>query len=133
MSASMNAQLAREYIRALQDGATGETLSRFFAPDVVYEEFPNRLFPEGRRTVLPQMLESAEKGQQLLAEQRYEILNLISADETVVLEVQWIGTLRHAAAGLPAGAQMRDRFATFLEISKGKIVRQRNYDCFDPW
>ena len=25
------------------------------------------------------------------------------------------------------------RFAIFLDFRDGRIVRQRNYDCFDPW
>jgi hypothetical protein len=25
------------------------------------------------------------------------------------------------------------RFAIFLTFRDGKIVRQHNYDCFDPW
>jgi hypothetical protein len=25
------------------------------------------------------------------------------------------------------------RFAVFMDFRDGRIVRQRNYDCFDPW
>jgi ketosteroid isomerase-like protein len=32
-----------------------------------------------------------------------------------------------------AGGQMRARFAAFLQFRDGKIVAQRNYDCFKPW
>jgi len=28
---------------------------------------------------------------------------------------------------------MRARFAVFLDFRDGKITRQRNYDCFEPW
>jgi hypothetical protein len=28
---------------------------------------------------------------------------------------------------------MRGRFAVFMEFRDGRIVRQRNYDCFKPW
>ena len=34
---------------------------------------------------------------------------------------------------LPAGGEMRARFAVFLQFRDGKIVSQRNYDCFEPW
>ena len=33
----------------------------------------------------------------------------------------------------PAGSVMRARFAQFFEFRDGKIVAQRNYDCFYPW
>jgi ketosteroid isomerase-like protein len=29
--------------------------------------------------------------------------------------------------------EMRARFAAFIEFRDGRIVRQRNYDCFEPW
>ena len=51
----------------------------------------------------------------------------------VGLEVIWTGTRAVPVATLPAGAQMRARFAVFLEFRDGRIVAQRNYDCFDPW
>ena len=60
-------------------------------------------------------------------------LNAIESGETVVLEVLWTGTMAIAVAGLPAGGEMRARFAVFLEYRDGQIARQRNYDCFDPW
>jgi ketosteroid isomerase-like protein len=31
------------------------------------------------------------------------------------------------------GDVMRAHFATFIEFRDGKIVAQRNYDCFEPW
>jgi ketosteroid isomerase-like protein len=51
----------------------------------------------------------------------------------VALEVQWSGTLAIALGSLPAGGEMRARFAVFLEFRGDRIARQRNYDCFDPW
>jgi ketosteroid isomerase-like protein len=34
---------------------------------------------------------------------------------------------------LTPGAEMRAHFAVFLDFRDGKIVRQRNYDCFEPF
>ncbi len=51
----------------------------------------------------------------------------------VALEVLWTGTLAVALGTLPVGGQMRAHFAMFLEFRDGKIVAQRNYDCFEPW
>jgi hypothetical protein len=44
-----NLEIARSYLRALERGETGAALSKFFAPDVAFEEFPNRLTPLGKR------------------------------------------------------------------------------------
>src|SRR5687768_5107858 len=42
-------ETTRQYLAALEQMATGDALARFFRPDVVQEEFPNRLVPQGAR------------------------------------------------------------------------------------
>jgi ketosteroid isomerase-like protein len=123
----------KRYLQAIESGATGDALAAFFAADVVQEEFPNRLRPKGGRADLAAMLAAALRGRSLMASQRYEVLNAVCSGDQVALEIQWSGTLAVAAVGLPAGGQMSARCAVFLEFRDGKIVRQRNYDCFDPW
>ncbi len=130
---SQNLTAAREYLAALEQFATGPTLGRFFAPDAVIEEFPNKLFPEGRRSNLIAALQAAERGRTLLTKQTYEVRNAIASGDAVALEVTWTGTLNQPVGGLPAGAQMKDHFAVFFQFRQGKIVAQRNYDCFEPW
>jgi ketosteroid isomerase-like protein len=124
---------ARSYLRAIEQGATGDALARFFTNDVVCELFPNKLAPKGERSRLPEMLAAAAKGQQVLSSQRYEIQHEMESGNRVALEVIWTGTLAIPVAGLNAGDQMRAHFAMFLEFRDGKIASQRNYDCFDPW
>src|SRR5262245_32414657 len=125
-------ELARRYMDALARGATGDELAAFYAPEVVQEEFPNRLAPHGARRDLKAILAAAERGQQVMASQRYEILNAVAHGDRVALEFRWSGTLAVPAAGLPTGAEMRGRYAVFFEFRGGRIVAQRNYDCFDP-
>lgn len=55
------------------------------------------------------------------------------ASDFVALEVLWTGTLAVAFGTIPESGQMRAHFAMFLEFRDGKIVAQRNYDCFEPW
>jgi len=38
-----NVERARSYLRAIENRASEEELSSFFSPDVVVEQFPNRL------------------------------------------------------------------------------------------
>jgi hypothetical protein len=42
--------ITRDYFAALEGGATGEALAAFYAPEVIQEEFPNRLSPGGAST-----------------------------------------------------------------------------------
>ncbi|MCH2471184.1 MAG: nuclear transport factor 2 family protein [Gemmatimonadetes bacterium] len=64
---------------------------------------------------------------------RFELLNLVADDNTVVVEVEWSGTLGVSVGDLGSGTVMRARFAQFFEFQDGRIVAQRNYDCFYPW
>ena len=128
-----NTEIAREYLRAIERGATGDAMARFFDPDVVQEEFPNRLVPQGARRGLSDLLTGAERGQKVLSSQSYEVHSEMEIGDRVALEVTWVGSLKIPVQTLPAGASMRARFALFLEFRDGRIVAQRNYDCFDPW
>jgi ketosteroid isomerase-like protein len=125
--------LTRRYLAAIEAGATGAELAAFYTADVVQEEFPNRLVPQGARRDLPAILDGALRGQRVLRGQRYEIQQALVQDNHVALEVVWIGTLEVPIGSLPAGGEMRARFALFLEFRDGRIAAQRNYDCFDPF
>lgn len=126
-----NLETARRYLLAIEEQAGG-SLS-FFTEDVVQEEFPNRLVPNGARRGLQELKEAAERGRKVMTVQRYEILNMIASGDTVALEAQWTGTLAVPLGSLPVGGEMRARFAVFLQFRDGKIAAQRNYDCFEPW
>jgi ketosteroid isomerase-like protein len=123
----------RRYFQALEAGATGEALAAFYAPEVEQLEFPNRLVPHGARRDLAAILDAAARGQQVMTSQRYEILQVLAEGDRVAVEFLWSGTLSVPLGSLPAGAEMRGRFAVFMEFRDGRIVSQRNYDCFEPW
>ncbi len=128
-----NLEAARQYLNAIQRGATGDDLAQFFTPDVVAEELPNRVAPDGKRRKLAGILEGAERGQKVLSAQRFEIRSAVATNDRVILEVLWVGTLAIPFGTIPAGGEMRAHSAMFLEFRDGKIAAQRNYDCFEPW
>lgn len=128
-----NLAIAKRYLAAIEDGATGDALAAFLAPDIVHEEFPNRLTPNGARNGLAEMLEGAVRGQQATIAQRYDVVHALASGNDVALEVRWSATLRVPLGTIPAGGEMRARFAVFLEFRDGKIIRQHNYDCFEPF
>jgi ketosteroid isomerase-like protein len=68
-----------------------------------------------------------------MAKQKYVITHELAEGERVALEVEWTGTLAFPFGALPAGSQMKAYFAMFLEFREGKIVEQRNCDCFEKW
>jgi predicted ester cyclase len=95
--------------------------------------FPNLLVPKGDRDKLTGALEGAERGRKLMAGQKYSITNETVEGDRVALEVEWTGTLAVPFGALPAGEQIKACFAMFLEFREGKMVGQRNYDCFEKW
>ncbi len=126
-------ETARRYLAAIEGGATGDALSAFLAPDIEQIEFPNRLVPSGATRDLTALLEGAERGQHVLKEQRFEIRRVHALGDVVVLEVLWVGILALTLGKLAAGEEMRAHFCVVLEFRNGRIWRQRNYDCFEPF
>jgi ketosteroid isomerase-like protein len=125
-------RLAHEYLNSIgrEDELGG---LRFFADDVVQIEFPNRLLPNGATRDLAALRDAAERGRKVMSAQRFEVVNAIASGDQVAVEALWTGTLAVPLGSIPVGGQMRARFAIFLTYRDGKIVRQHNYDCFDPW
>jgi ketosteroid isomerase-like protein len=129
----VNVELAREYIRAIESGATGDALARFFTSDVTIREMPNRVAPHGSTSGLAQALASAERGQQLFKRQTYTITNILADGDRVALEMDWIGITAVQIQNLAPNSEMRDHAAVFLHFRHGRIARQHHYDCFEPW
>jgi hypothetical protein len=72
-------------------------------------------------------------GRQMLAAQTYEVTNEIEARTALVVEGRWTGTMAAAALGLPAGARLTaDLCMIFTFAEDGRLLRQVNYDCYDP-
>lgn len=128
-----NLATIRGYLEALQGGAVGEALAKFFTPDARQVELPNRLNPRGGVSDLPTILRRAEQGQNLLRSQRFEILSELAQDHRAAVEAKWTGTLAVVLGSLEAGATMTAHVAMFFQLVDGRIQLQRNYDCFEPW
>ena len=130
--AEQNLETARSYLRAIETGAASE-IAGFFAPDIQARWYPHKLAPNGMTADLEAMRASAERGRSLMASQTYEVRNAVANGNHVALEVGWTGVLAMPFQTIPAGGEMKAHFAMFLEFRDGKIVRQNNYDCFEPW
>lgn len=127
------AAFIRDYLAAVEGGATGAALARFYTEDAIQEEFPNQLVRDGARRTLADILAGAERGQQVTRRQTYEILTMIVNGDQAAIEVRWTATLAVPVGSIPAGGEMRARFGQFFVFRDGRIARQHNYDCFEPW
>jgi len=124
------AEIVRAYLRAIE--RRGDSLS-FFTEDAVQEEFPNALVPAGARRTLDDLKAAAQRGQNVLSSETYEIVHLLESGDLVAAEVLWRGVLAVPLRSLKPGDAMKARFAVFFEFQGDKIRRQRNYDCFEPF
>ncbi len=125
-----NLEVVNAYLRAVEAGATGDDLARFFASEVVQTEFPNRLLPAIANRDLAAILEGAERGQQVVAAQHFDVTRAYELGDTVALEVVWTARLKIPLGALAAGDPMTAYIAIFIDLRDGKIVAQRNYDCY---
>lgn len=128
-----NLEIATKYLRAIESGVVGPELAAFFHEDALIHVLPNRIAPQGQKRDPVTAGADAERGKKLLRAQRYEVHRSIAKGDTVVLEVEWTGTLAVPLGALPEGFEMRAHIAMFLELRDGRIAAQRNYDCYEPW
>jgi hypothetical protein len=125
-------QLAKDFVRAVENRKTPEELRTFYHPDVVQTEYPNLLSKTVISRNLADLELASEKGKHILLKETYEIIQSHVSGNVVILEVIWRGILAVPLGQIPIGGQMKAYFAQIFEFKDGKIFRQRNYDCFEP-
>lgn len=133
MPEAENLETARRYISSLSSGAAPSDLEQFLGSDFRQEEFPNRLSPTGATRHLQETKEARARGQALLKAESFEVLHAVANGDLVAMELKWTGSVGDGSGPFTSGQVLRARFAVFLEFSEGRITRQRNYDCFEPW
>ena len=133
MAENNNILVVREYLKALGDGEAGESLGRFFSENAAQIELPNKLNPAGGKSDLETLKKRSEEGRKLLKTQTYFIKNEIIEGDNIAVEAEWTGVLAIPVGELAAGYEMKAHFAIFFAFENGRIVLQRNYDCFESW
>ncbi|HVH70596.1 MAG TPA: nuclear transport factor 2 family protein, partial [Candidatus Dormibacteraeota bacterium] len=75
---------------------------------------------------------ACDRGKKAMSRQKYDIKNELANGDCVALEILWTGTLAVPFQTKLAGEEMRAHFAAFFQFNDGKIIAQRNYDCYEP-
>jgi len=60
MTDSSNLEKVRRYLKALEERKFSE-VTELFAPDVVMEQLPNRIYPQGIRVGMSEMIAALER------------------------------------------------------------------------
>jgi ketosteroid isomerase-like protein len=116
-------------------GSDLRLLGELYADDAEQVEYPNSLLATGARRNKAQILQAAERGRAVMAEQRLDITHALVQGESVALEATWRGRLAVDVPALRrfAGEWMSAHFAQFLVLRDGRVLRHSTYDCFNPW
>jgi ketosteroid isomerase-like protein len=130
---SSNVARIHDYLRAVSPMGAFETVADFFSPDAVLQEFPNRIAPQGRVRRAADLRAAYEQGRKILRSQTYKVQRILEAGDEAALELEWSEILAIPVMNLPAGSEMKAIVAMFLTFRDGKIISQRNYDCYPPF
>jgi ketosteroid isomerase-like protein len=130
---SSNVSRIHRYLQAVASRGAPETVADFLTPDMVFQEFPNRIAPQCRVSRFADLHPAYERGRKILQSQRYDVQRIVEAGDEVAVELEWSGILAVPVMNLAAGSEMKAFAAMFLTFRDGKIVSQRNYDCYPPF
>jgi hypothetical protein len=72
MTAS-NVSRFHQYLQAVASMGAPETVADFFASDVIFQEFPNRIALQGRVGRFADLHAAYERGRKILQSQRYDV------------------------------------------------------------
>lgn len=130
---SANLQAYERFVEALERFAGPEEVGAMWTHDIEFHELPNLLVPNGRVRSRSEALAGLSKAPVVLSAQRYEVLKAVESGETLVLDLDWSGTLRVPLGQTPVGGVLRARFAAFVTFRDGLICEQTNFDCYQPF
>ncbi len=134
-------EITLQFFHQVQNRTSWEDMQRFYHPNIQQIEYPNAITKVTAIRTLSDLQAASERGQKVLQKEEYEVVKLYCSHNTVIAEAIWTGTLAIPIGSLAVGDKMTAHFAQFFEYEKDeedpdkryKIIRQRNYDCFNPF
>ncbi|PZO37168.1 MAG: hypothetical protein DCF19_19390 [Pseudanabaena frigida] len=126
-------EITKNYLKDIAEGKTADELAIYYSESVEQIEYPNLLLPNGAIRNLNDLKEASLRGKSVLISQNYDIQKSYVVGNTVILETIWTAKIAIPIGQTPAGKEMKAYFAQFIEFEDGKIIRQRTYDCFEPF
>ena len=121
------------FLKMIEERRSSAELEKFYHPEIEQQEYPNAIVKNTVIRKLDDLKACSERGLKIMSKEEYEIRNLFSIGDIVILEAVWKGTLAVPVGSIPGGGTMTAYFAQFFEFKDGRIYRQRNYDCFEPF
>ena len=127
-----NVEIVRAYLAAIERFDV-EAVGRYIDPAIEQVERPNRLYAKGQVRGREELLRDLPRGAQVLRRQSYPIETIFGAGDKVTVETRWEGILNIALGTMKAGDAMVAHICMVFTLRDGRIVRQVNYDCYEPF
>ena len=100
-------------------------LAKLLHPEARISEMPNAVNRSGTERDMTTALAAFRKGKTMLAEQSYEVHDVLEAGDKIAARATWRGRLND-------GPELAAEIATFTEVRDGRIYRHATYDCYIP-
>jgi len=101
--------------------------------EAVFFEYPNLVTKNGQVRTAAEGMKGIESAKQILSEQHYEFIDFTEADNKIVAEGIWLGTMKIDVGTLKKGQQLKAYLCVVVEFKSDKIYRIRNYDCYESF
>lgn len=129
-----NRETVLAYIGAVQrfDEAAAFAL---LDPAMTFHELPNRIRPAGGVDDLAAMRAGFRRAAEgsVLRSQRYVVGDVLADGDRVVVEARWEGVVAIPLGRLQPGETMVAHLCMVFRLTDGRIVEQRNYDCYEDF
>ena len=128
-----NEKTVLAFLKMMEERKSSDELNQFYHPETEQVEYPNAVTKNTAFRKLQDLKDGSDRGRKIMTKEEYEVKKLYTVGDTVILEAVWKATIAIPIGTIPAGGQMVAYFAQFFDFKDGKIYRQRNYDCFEPF
>jgi ketosteroid isomerase-like protein len=125
--------VVRGYYAAVADLSSSESqLRSIVSPDLTVVEHPNAVTPQGATRDLESTVAGFLAGKTLLAEQAFDIHEVIVAGSRAAVRATWRGVVEIDAGPYRAGQELAAHVAAFVTIEDGLVVEHETFDCYRP-
>lgn len=126
-------QVVRRYYTLLyQLDPDLDALAAILSSKLLQVEHPNALAPQGLQRGKEQLLADQGGGEDVLADQSFEVLHVMVCGSRAAVRGVWTGSLRDAAGPLKAGTRLVAHVAAFVKVKDGKVVEHESFECYEP-
>ena len=133
MSDDIETVVRRYYAAVAALDVPEEVVQALLAPDLRVVEHPNPITPLGAVRTRAEVLDALRAGRGLLAEQRFDVHEVVEVGDRAAARVTWTGVVGTDRGPLTAGTTLTAEVASFLTVRDGCIAEQETFDCYAPF